>query len=224
MKRAENRKSRANDELAEKLGPMERANRNRLSEGDDQGVPNHHILAQTLRFVRGGRLTFVGLIQRAARNGDADARSWWTVFSDLLPSNQLHVDLDAVCEAAGVTPDKIMAVAVSTQMRLGMDAGDLVAATMHPSIVHQTAKSAMRIAGEHADIAQRDREMLFQHHKFIPVPKGVSFSVNASAQAAAAAASAPSVPSFAASLDSATGAHQDIQKRLSAVDAEPAQD
>lgn len=197
-------------------------NRDNLADGITNVMVNHHIVAQALRFVPGGRDTFTGLVHRAMLNGDPDAKAWWSIYADLPLQHQARIDFDDVCGVAGVQPDRIMGVVVSTAMRVGNDVGDLVAATMHPSIVHRTTKSAMRIGGEHAAIAQKDREMLFQHHRFIPVPRGVTITAHASAQAAAAAANQPSVPTFAESLDGASSAQSELQRRLAgqAIDAE----
>jgi len=185
----------------DKLTPSESKRRNLLADGETATGQNHKILGNALRFVRKGRETFIGNVQRAARNGDSDALAWWRVFSDLNEAQQARIDLDAVCEVAQVAPDRMMAVVVSAAMRVGSDVADLVEASMRPALVARTVKSAMRIGGEHADIAQKDREFLFQHSRFIPIPKGTNVHVHASAQAAAAAANVPSVPSFADSID-----------------------
>ena len=192
--------------------------RRALANGDFSSLgPTDHILAETIRFVPGGRQTFIGLVQRAARNGDKEALAWWNLYQDLMPVDQKHVELDLVCEASGVTPDRLMAVVVSTAMRAGADAAELVAATTYPSVVRQTVKSALRIGGDHADIAQKDRELLLQHHKFIASPKaGGSVFVNAqaNANAAAKANAEPSVPAFADTLNRAMGAHKDVQGEI----------
>lgn len=182
--------------------------------GLQRSTPNHHLLATTLRYVPKGRDTFLGCVLRAARNEDPDAKAFMRVFEQLHLSEQQVVDFDDVCEACGVTPDRLMAIAVSTMMKMGNDTADFVSAVFHPKIVHQTAKSAMRIGGEHAAIAQRDREMMLQHSKFIQGPKGVSVSVTAAAQAAAAAQSAPSVPTFADSVLGAQQTHFSVQRGL----------
>lgn len=177
-------------------------------------------LAQVIRFLPGGRNTFLGYIQRAARNGDPDAMKFWSVYIDLRPITQKRIDLDAVCEGAGVAPDAIVAVAVSTAMRLGADTADLVAAAAQPMVVRQTVKSAMRIGGDHAKIAQKDREFVLQHHRWIPTRGTVNISAtaNASSQAAAAAAAHPSVPSFAESLNNSVRAREAVQREHGATE------
>ncbi len=200
--------------------------RERLATGQTNGTINHHLIANVLRFTKGGRATFLAHLERAMRNGDPDARAWWLIYGDLLPAQQSRVDLDDVCEAAGVTPDRIMAIAVSAAMRAGTDAADYVAAVMHPKIVHQTAKSAMRIGGQHAAIAQKDREFMLQHAKFLPAKgPGTNIQVNntAHAEAKAAAAAEPSVPTFAQSLQGPMDAQREVQRQMAApvIDVEP---
>ncbi len=196
-----------------------------LAQGKQRSNPNHHLLATALRFVPKGRETFVGCILRAARNGDTEAETWMRVFDELLPSQQTTVDFDDVCEACGVTPDHLMAIAVSTMMKMGSDTAEFVSAVFHPKIVHQTAKSAMRIGGENASVAQRDRELMLQHAKFIAGPKGVNVNVSAQANAAAAAQAQPSVPTFAESVMGAQQAHIGVHRKIAAniVEAEVAE-
>lgn len=210
----------------DELSSQQAGRRRSLANGEFSNLgPTDHLLAQTIRFVPGGRETFIALVQRGARNGDKEALAWWGVYQDLMPVDQKHVELDLVCEASGVSPDRLMAVVVSTAMRAGADAAELVAATTYPSVVRQTVKSALRIGGDHADIAQKDRELLLQHHKFIASPKaGGSVFVNAqaNANAAAKASTEPSVPSFAQTLNQAMGAHKDVQGEI--IDATPSED
>jgi len=197
------------------LTAAQAALRSRLANGDGVTSTTHQI-AQIIRFSGGGRNEFLGFVRRAALNHDADAVEWWKVFSDLLPVHQARVNLDDVCEASGITPDKLMAIVVSTAMRAGVDAAEYYAATTHPQVVRQTVKSSLRIAGKHAAIAQKDREFVLQHHKFIPPPGrgGIFVNANANAAAAASAQSQPSVPSFADSLGGAMEAHKTIQGEL----------
>lgn len=200
------------------LNAHERRLRGRLANGQTNGTKNHHLIAKALRFVKGGRATFLAHIERAMRNGDPEAREWWGIYSELMPAQQARVDIDDVCEASGITPDRLMAVAVSQAMRMGTDIADYAAAVMHPEIVNATIKSGMRTSGPYHVTAQKDRELLLEHAKFKPV-RGVGTSVtvnaNATAAAQAAAASQPSVPTFAESLNAPMEALGDVQRELS---------
>lgn len=196
----------------------ERRLRERLANGETNGTRNHHIIAQAIRFTRDGRQTFIAHIERAMRNGRPEARAWWLIYGDLTESQQDRCDLDDVCEAAGIAPNDLMAIVLSEAARVGMDIADMTNNILYPKVVRQTIRSAMRIGGEHADIAQRDRELVLQHNKYIPTKgsQGTQVTVNNSAQAAAhaAAASQPSVPTFAESMMAPTQALSEVQEQL----------
>lgn len=192
--------------------------RERLVKGKTNGTRNHHLVAKVLRFLPGGRQTFTAYIERAARNGDSEAREWWSVYSELLPAQQTRVDFDDVCEASGVAPNRILAVAVSEATLLNQYAAELMAGVAQPDIVDATIRSAKRIDGKHALVAQKDRELFLTHTKFLPQRGGSSVVVNANAsaeaRAQAAAASQPSVPTFSESLVAPIDAQIHVQKQL----------
>lgn len=173
-------------------------------------------LSLATRYIDGGRTRFIEYIQFAVLNKLAQATRWWMVYADLLPSERVSVSYDDVCAAAGVTPQSLMAEIVSIAMEYGTDVGNLVAAAVHPAIVHQAGKSAKRIGGQHAAVALEDRKMMLQHQGFAPVPKGASIHVHASAtaQAAAAASADPSVPGFADDMDALARPRQGVQRQL----------
>ena len=202
----------------ETLTTLEVSRRRALANGAFKSVGGEHqMIAHVTRFIPKGRLYVLSTIERAYRNGDPDAALWWNTYMDLMPVDRDKVDLDAVCEAAGVAPDRLMGIVVSTAMRMGADMADLVAAASQPQVVQKTVESALRISGKHAAIAQKDREFLFQHHKFIPVARGGSVFVSNTANAQAAAAAAqnqPSVPTFRESLQGAGDAYKAVRGEL----------
>lgn len=161
-------------------------------------LPGFQSLSFATRYIDGGRDKFLEFVQLAVLEEYADAIKWWSVFADLLPYERETVSLDDVTAAAGVRPSRLMSIVVSCAMEMGRDVGNLIAAMTHPLVVAAATKSAQVITGEDKDIGFKDRQMLFQHHNFIPAPKGTTVNVNAnaSAKAAAAAAADPSVPKF----------------------------
>ena len=189
-----------------------------------------HALASATRYMEGGRERFIELMQLAVLNHHEDAEKWYAVYADLLLSERVIVSWDDVCAAAGVTAKSIISIIVTTAMEFGQDAGNLVAAVTHPEVVRQAAKSAKRIGGQFAEISYKDRQALFQHHGFIPMPKGTTVNVHAnasaSAKAAAVAAADPSMPSFAATMASLEEPRKTIQTQLAlpAVVADPETD
>jgi len=148
--------------------------------------------------ITGGRERFFELVKRASMDGAPSATAFLTCFATLKASEQKRVVLDDVCVAAGVRPRDLMVAVVSAAMDEGEENSDLIAATTEPDIVRQMAKSAKRIGGQHAHVAMRDRHAILQRQKFLPIPKGTTIHVSASANsfAAAAATAEPSVPSF----------------------------
>lgn len=167
-------------------------------------LPGVQSISLATRYLPGGRAKFLAYVQLAALNREnAAIDAWWMVFTSLTEYEQDLVNYDDVCAAAGVKPYEFMAAVVSATMKMGRDAGNLIAATMQDKVIAAAARSAKRIAGANAQIALEDRKTLLQHYGVAPIPKGTSVHVhaNASAQAAAAAASEPSVPNFAGDLD-----------------------
>lgn len=186
---------------------LRESRRRALKTGNEDAVklvtlPGVHALSHATRFIDGGRDRFIEYVQLAVLNNHPAACAWYKVFAELTPYERSLVSFDDVCAGSGVRPADLMSVVVSCAMEMGRDVGNLIAATLHPEIVHQAAKSAKRIGGDWASIGLEDRKMMFQHSNFIPIPKSATININASAsaQAAAAAVSEPTVPSFVSDL------------------------
>lgn len=168
-------------------------------------IPGVQSLSIATRYIDGGRERFIEFVQFAVLQEIEAAKKWYVVYADLLPSERRVVSFDDVCAASGVRPSDLLAGVISAAMEYGIDVGNFVAAVAHPLIVSKSIESAQRITGKGASIGLRDREMLFQHHNFVPTgAKGplvqVSNHASANAQSAAVAAADPSVPSFAATM------------------------
>lgn len=183
-------------------------------------------IANAIRYVPDARNWFIEQVQMAMLNEEEAARRWWLVFGDLSPTQQAAANFDDVCAAAQVRPSELLAMVTFYTLEAQRDMGNVLAGLAHPSIVRQTIKSARRIAGKHAHIALRDREMLHQHRGFVPIPRTAVVNVNASATATAAsqaradqaaAASAPGMPSFAEEMRQ-VGAGRTARAQLAAAD------
>lgn len=186
------------------------SHREKLVDGRTFGTRDH-ALNLAMRYVEGGRQTFLEMIQRLAYNGDSDAQAIMQIYDDLSTVQRERIDLDTLVFAAGVLPNRIMGKIVDETMQVGRDVAEMVASTTLPALMARTNESAMRIDGDHAEIALKDRHALLGHQKMIPVPKGASVHVHAHAQAAAAAQAQPSVPTFAESIDAANRATRAVQ-------------
>jgi len=170
-------------------------------------LPGIQSLSIAVRYLEGGRVRFVELVQLAVLQRVEVAMRWWVVYADLLPSERMVCSFDDVCAGSGVRPSELMAAVVSVAMEQSVDVGNLVAAAAHPAVVAATIESATTVGGKRALVQHKDREMLFQHAHFIPIKQGIALNVSnhasANAQAAAAADNDPSVPSFSADMHSA---------------------
>jgi hypothetical protein len=164
-------------------------------------LPGVHVLSRTLRYVDGGRKTFLEFVQLAVHENVPAAQEFMTVFMELNPYERSKVSLDDVCAAAGVQPSDLMGQIVSVAVEYGRDMGNFVAAAMHPKVVSKHIESALDINGLNPEISLKDRMAFLQAQNFLPAPKSslAQINVNASAnsQAAAASSTERSVPSFA---------------------------
>ena len=164
-------------------------------------LPGIQALTRAIRFIPGGRPVFIEHIQLAMQNGSEPATRFWELFCELEESDRKKASLDDVCYACGVQPEDLMAATVSSAMQFGRDVGNMVAAAFTPKVVKKLGESALRIDGDYAKVAQKDRQAFLQGQGILPAPRSASVTVNANAsansQAAAAAAAEPSVPNFA---------------------------
>jgi hypothetical protein len=158
-----------------------------------------------IRYIPGGRKVFLEHVKYAVLNNDPSAMAFWAVYSNLAGRGQRFCNFDDVCVAAGLQPDVLMSAIIGHSMRMKADVSDLVQATLQPQVIQAWGKSAVRISGAHAEIAQKDRTMFLQSAGLVAVPKGASIHLHANAtansQAASAAAAHPSVPSFLDDVD-----------------------
>lgn len=183
-------------------------------------MPGVSGLAVATRYIEGGRTRFLEYVNYAALNGVECAIKFWNVYADLTVGQRAMIALDDVAWAANVKPAELMGVIVTTAMQHAIEVGNLVAASMHPDIVRQAAKSAKRIGGANAEIAFKDRLLLLQASGLAPMPKGVQTAVHvhanasASAEAAAASKSNTSVPTFADDMAAIEGTTRYAQSSL----------
>lgn len=173
-------------------------------------LPGTGSLTLATRNIRGGREMVLRFIALAATDGDPDAKTWWHVWETLTKYEQKSITLDDVCAAAGVKPTKLLKTIVAIAFETGCDVANIVASAAHPSVVAKSVKFAKRPEGI------EDRKLLFQHHGFVPTPKGqtINIGVSANASAAANASTDSSVPSFLDDVESTGSTTQEIQKLI----------
>jgi hypothetical protein len=165
------------------LPPRQRARQSlaraaNLNRGQMKSLPGRHVLCAMTRTLNGGRQRFLDLISLAVQSGDPTAGHWWALFAMLKPWEQRIISFDDVCAASGVHPSDLLGAMVLHAHRAGENVTILVTLAMDPIIVAKIRESAL------------------------PPNPTVSVHVTANARAAAAASADPSVPSFAADMQS----------------------
>jgi hypothetical protein len=170
-------------------------------------LPGRSSLSLATRYLPGGRESVLSYIALAAQDGDPSAMDFWHVWEDLKPWEQVQVSLDDLCAASGISPSKILKVLVGAAFDAGCDVASLVAAAAHPAVVQASVKYAKEANGI------EDRKLLFQHHRFTPIPKGTSIQigVSANAQAANTLSADQSVPSFLQDVEDSGEAKSIVQ-------------
>lgn len=106
-------------------------------------------------------------------DGDENAERMSALYSAMTPSQQRHSTFDSLIAKSKV--DDLRGFirdlsAVSLELNLGL--GNVLAANHHPNVVGASIRRAMDPEGHH------DRKMQFQHHGFLPRPKGSITSIS----------------------------------------------
>jgi len=178
-----------------------------------------HSLAFAIRYIEGGRDSFIAFVQGAMLEGLPESTAWFRVYADLTAYERKIASLDDICAAAGVRPSKLVSEIVTTRMDLGRDVGNLVAAALHPQVVAALAKSGSTLDGANPEISHKDRIAFLQGMGTLPLPKGVVINNTVTSNAAAAAMAAaaePSMPSFAQDMRGVTTTRTIGQRALAA--------
>ena len=101
----------------------------------------------------------------------ADIRKLLKVRNDLRAMQQKHVPIEALCIAAEVGTKKALEIITTAVYEHSSLSSNLLAAVAHPSIVEASVAAALTRQGT------KDRDMLFKHSNFTPLPKTSIVSV-----------------------------------------------
>jgi hypothetical protein len=108
-------------------------------------------------------------ILSASDNGDI--RKLLKVRGDLAAMQRKHVPIEALCLAADVSTKKALEIITTAVYEHSSLSSNLLAAVAHPSIVEASVAAALTRQGT------KDRDMLFKHSNFTPLPKTSILSV-----------------------------------------------
>jgi hypothetical protein len=121
------------------------------------------VIASFLQFLKGGRRQLMELAHLA---GELDPRIVPIIedWDRMKPALRNAANLDALCEAHDVAPDHFLATVGEAELRARNEMSIFIAALNIPFVVERSIKTALTKNGV------RDREMLFEHAGFLPVP------------------------------------------------------
>jgi hypothetical protein len=127
-------------------------------------------IARTLRFIPGGKRTFMEMA-RYAPNIEPDLRRILEEWDRLQPVHRKGADLDQICRLKGVDPIHFILVVAEAALRFQNTAIVLIAAVNSPAVIDRTVKEALKPSGF------KDRQMLLEMYGALPSSRGATVAV-----------------------------------------------
>lgn len=124
----------------------------------------------------GSRAQFAIALKTLAERGDEAATKLNEYYSSLTPNQQRRVTFDELVLKAEIDVIDFIKEMAGVMYELGVGFGNVLAAAHHPNVVAAGITQALEPAGV------KDRQMLFQHHRFLPTAKGATVNVGVSVQ------------------------------------------
>jgi hypothetical protein len=125
--------------------------------------PRLGTLAYAASRLPGGKWTFIDFARLCQ---DECVKALVYRWDTLSHYDQRRTSLEALCEAVGVEPAKLLGEVVTAAYGYNQDVSNLVAAVMHPKVVQASIDRALEPDGI------EDRRFQFQHSGFLPSPRG----------------------------------------------------
>lgn len=126
----------------------------------------------------GGRESFVSMA-RLATQIEPKLAPFIEEWDRLKPHAQKCIDLDQLCLQKEIDPAHLISVSAEAAVRFRDNASLMIAALSMPAIVERSIKTALTPTGF------RDRKMLFEHARFVPVSQGTRIAIKNEANASA---------------------------------------
>lgn len=113
-------------------------------------------------------------IEAARLVAEKDERFKMLVFSyDECPDSDKHkLKLEVLCAQSNVTQGDFIGMTMAAMHERNLDIGNMIASAAHPRVIEATVENATKANGF------MDRQMLHQHHGFIPTAKGTSITID----------------------------------------------
>ena len=144
-------------------------------------------LAYVCKFLDGGKDQLVELAALSQHPGVLKVVELWHAAEAY---DRKKMPFEYFVEAAEMQPADFLAEVVRSAFTSNMDVAHIMAMIAHPRIIAKTVELAQLPAGH------RERDMLFRHSGFLPVPQGARTQINVTAQAKAESKAAATFGSF----------------------------
>ena len=94
------------------------------------------------------------------------------VYDECPDSDKPRLKLEVLCSQSNITQGDFIGMAMAAMHERNLDIGNMIASAAHPRVIEATVENATRANGF------MDRQMLHQHHGFIPTAKGTSITID----------------------------------------------
>ena len=167
----------------------------------------------------GGRESFL-VYARSAAATHPEIKPFLDHYDGISKYEKQKYTLDVLAQQANISPRLLIEAVAGEAFEQGVNVANLIAAHHLPAVVSESVKVAVTRKGV------KDREMLMQHHGFLPVPKGTTVNVLAVAQAKGGLGE--SLPDFEQSVVSLGEAARSVERlpegSEGTIDVEPEED
>lgn len=127
-------------------------------------------LTSICQMLRGGQTTLLHLVRITAAT-ELKAAELIAAYDALTSTAKAHVNLEDLCTQCEIQWPKLVGWAFEAAATTGQHLAAMKAALALPEVVDRSIKEALTKKG------YRDREFLYSHSRFIPVPGGSTISV-----------------------------------------------
>jgi len=146
--------------------------------------------------IEGGRWAFVEYV-RMAEDSTPEVKPFLALWDSQTQYMHEKQTLDQYCNLSGVKAELLVSSAAAAAYRYNADVSDLMAMTAMPSVLEKGIESAKGFSKN----SHKDREMIYKHANFLPVPSGSVVNISNNNAAIAQANSSSGVQGFSESVN-----------------------
>ena len=151
--------------------------------------------------LNGGREAFVEYARYACADVP-EVAPFVSLWDEMSKSDRHVLKLDDIAHLAALRDKTLISAVAGAASELNVDISDMLAAHELPAVVKASIKAAKTARGT------KDREMLMQHHQFIPIPRGSTIQIQQNLSTRQSM-NAPGLPQFEDTITEVVGVIRD---------------